>query len=371
MKIALVTKYFYPCTTGVAIHCQGLANSLAKLGHDVDVLCLDGKGDRKNPFRTIKFRTFPTPIGRWPLGMYVHLIREPHDIIHIYSVWMHVPVALAAIYSKRYPVILHPQGSWQFLDQDSAKMKFLKFVWKYGAKRCTKIITLNDDESDLYATWGIDRTKIVKIPNAVNLDGFSKGSGPGVFKRLLKTTGPIVLFIGALDKHKGIFTIIDSISEVIREIPDTAFVFVGKGESDLFQEYARRRGIDKACHFLGEYPNEELPELYESADIFVAPTAYEPFGIVLIEAMACSRPVISTCVGGPKEIIKDGETGFLIEPGNHLQLAEKIRFLLQNRGLAKEMGQKGRARVIASFTWEKVSRKIEKVYRVAINENRV
>jgi len=369
MKVALVTKYFYPHSTGAAVYCHGLAKSLVERGHEVSVLFLKGNGDQKNLFRTLKFTNFSTPFGHWPMGIFVHLLKERYDIVHVHSVWEHVPITLAAAYLKRYPTILHPHGSWQFLDITSGKMKLLRCAWRLGAKCCRRVITLNDHESKLYATWGIDRSKLIKIPNAVNIDSFSKSSRPVMLKRLLKTDGPVVLFIGAMEKNKGIFTIIDSIPDVLKEISGTTFVFVGKGERHLFQKYAKRRGIDKACHFLGAYPNEKLPELYESADIFIAPSEFEAFGIVLIEAMACARPVISTRVAGPKEITTDGETGFLIEPGHHLQLAEKIRFLLQNKGVAKEMGQKARARVSALFTWDKVSREIERVYYTVRNEN--
>lgn len=111
---------------------------------------------------------------------------------------------------------------------------------------------------------------------------------------------------------------------------------------------------------------EEIIELYSNAEVFVCPSVYEPFGIINLEAMACNTPVVASATGGIKEVVVDGETGFLVEPGNPEDLAEHIKKLLDDRGLAATFGANGRKRVEEMFSWESIAKKTYDMYEDVI-----
>ena len=116
--------------------------------------------------------------------------------------------------------------------------------------------------------------------------------------------------------------------------------------------------IPPGIHLVPWHTQEKLHKLYRKLDICVVPSLWpEPFGIVALEGMACGRPVIATRVGGLQEIVVDGETGFLVQPGNVEEFADRLERLLDDPGLRAEMGEKGRARVLEDFTWDQIVKK--------------
>jgi glycosyltransferase involved in cell wall biosynthesis len=105
--------------------------------------------------------------------------------------------------------------------------------------------------------------------------------------------------------------------------------------------------------FVGFIPNEELPRWYREADLLVLPSVYETFGIPLIEAMASGTPVLATRTGGIPEVVEDGRTGVLVEPGSLEELAHGMRRLISDDALLRRMGKEARTRVVEKFSWDK------------------
>ncbi|MEW5759667.1 MAG: glycosyltransferase, partial [Candidatus Thermoplasmatota archaeon] len=105
--------------------------------------------------------------------------------------------------------------------------------------------------------------------------------------------------------------------------------------------------------------------IYSNASVFVCPSIYEPFGIIVLEAMACELPVVATNVGGIKETMIDRKTGYLVEPNNALQLADAVNEILDDKNLANEMGIEGRKRAL-EFSWENVAKKTLNVYKMIL-----
>jgi glycosyltransferase involved in cell wall biosynthesis len=110
-------------------------------------------------------------------------------------------------------------------------------------------------------------------------------------------------------------------------------------------------------------PKDRVIQLYSHAAAFICPSIYEPFGIINLEAMACKAPVIASRVGGIKEVVVDGETGFLVEPDNLEELAEKIRIILNSPELAAKFKETGRKRVEEHFSWETIANRTVELYK--------
>ena len=115
--------------------------------------------------------------------------------------------------------------------------------------------------------------------------------------------------------------------------------------------------------------NTEKIELYSHAAVFVCPSIYEPFGLINLEAMACGTPVVASRVGGIPEVVVDGETGRLVEPGDVAALGQALRETLADPERARRMGEAGRGRVEAHFSWDRIADRTIAVYRDAIEHH--
>lgn len=184
-----------------------------------------------------------------------------------------------------------------------------------------------------------------------------------------------VLFVGRLEGRKGILDLFEAIPRVLREQPRARFVIAGEDNS-RHDGFFARTGLDYPAYFRkrhgsavgrvefrGFVPDDRLGELYRSCDLFVAPSLYESFGLIYLEAMNYARPTIGCRAGGPQEIIVDGETGFLVPPENAERLAEAIGKLVGDPALRREMGRAGRARLLERFTHTAMARGFVELYR--------
>ena len=172
-----------------------------------------------------------------------------------------------------------------------------------------------------------------------------------------------VLFVGRITPHKGLDRLIDA-------LPAGAGLTVAGStghdphppESE-YPQLLRRLAAGRDVEFLGPVPDSDLPALYRQAAVLVLPsvrqTCYgrsvevsELLGLVLLEAMASGTPVVASAVGGVPEIVEHGVTGFLVEPGNVVELGERLEELLWNGALAARMGRRARELVLERFTWQ-------------------
>jgi glycosyltransferase involved in cell wall biosynthesis len=140
---------------------------------------------------------------------------------------------------------------------------------------------------------------------------------------------------------------------------------VGDGELlDRYEKSARELMISDRVHFIGAISNHELPRIYASADIFILPSAEtENAGLVLLEAMASGLPVVATRIGGTAEIVRDYTDGILVSPRDSQELASAINILINDKALAKQMGQAGAQRVKESMSWDYIASLVDANYQ--------
>lgn len=187
------------------------------------------------------------------------------------------------------------------------------------------------------------------------------------------TTGgdpQMVLYAGRLAKVKGIEPLLAAVKEVRSQAPDARFVLAGPWRMEskpasLGLEMGPADGSDGVA-WIGQATRDQLIALYRRASVFVMPSYFESFGIAALEAMAFGLPVVATAAGGLPEIIQDGETGFLVPPGDPHGLSVALLRLLRDRSLARGMGQAGRRRVRERFTPDRVARAMLGVYAGAV-----
>ena len=249
-------------------------------------------------------------------------------------------------------------------------MKHLAKLEKQTAKQATLIVTVsNYSAKKIVQLYEVDKTKIRVVPNGVDLQKFKPS---GTFEKIKDMVGGncknIVLFVGNLIPRKGLHFLIKAAKDVIKENRDTKFVVVGDGplKSHLIQ-YSKEQGVSDFFAFLGDVPEPLLHSLYNYADIFASPSIQEGQGISLLEAQASAKPVVAFNVTAIKEVVKNKETGLLVEPQSN-QLAEAILSLLSNQALREKMGNSGREFVRKNFSWDICAQKMLKIYSEALGQ---
>jgi starch synthase len=249
------------------------------------------------------------------------------------------------------------------------------FMWQLAkheneaAEKATLVVTISRYSIlKIQQFYHVDPAKIRLVPNGVDIERFQPiGDCQELRRRIRAGNRQIVLFVGRLIPRKGLFYLIEAAKRVVQERSETLFVLVGNGplKKSIISE-VEKAGLMRNFVFLGDVSEEELPQIYRCADVFVLPSIQEGQGIVLLEAQASAKPVVAFNVSGVTESLRDKETGFLVKPADSLELAGVILKLLSDESLRREMGKKGREFVRKELSWDICAKRMLAVYHEAI-----
>jgi glycogen(starch) synthase len=244
------------------------------------------------------------------------------------------------------------------------------FMWnlarieKEAANKATLVVTVSRySAKKTVQLYGVDQKKIRVVPNGVDVKRFKPSNNFVDLKEgICKNNKHLVLFVGNLIPRKSVHYLIEAAKMVIKEHKDTKFVVVGEGPLiNKLVSYTKEQKISDKFDFLGGIPETDLPKLYNCADVFASPSIQEGQGITLLEAQATAKPVVAFNVSAITEVVKNKETGLLVNP-NSTELANAISQLLSNKELRDKMGQTARNFVIKNFSWDICSKKMFQVY---------
>ena len=180
-----------------------------------------------------------------------------------------------------------------------------------------------------------------------------------------------MLYVGGLSRQKGVHVLLKAFKKLSDSDDNLILKIVGKGDyEDELKKIIEQNGLSKKVTFYGHLRGNELRKLYQEAYLLVVPSIWvEQFGIVGLEAMACSTPVVGSRIGGIPEWLREKENGLLAEPGNSEDLYEKIFYLLKNPIIALKYGLNGRKIVENEFTKEKHINCLMDIYRQILDKN--
>jgi type III pantothenate kinase len=173
----------------------------------------------------------------------------------------------------------------------------------------------------------------------------------------------VVLFPGRPTLVKGASVLAHALPRVIEQFPGAEFAFTGGGAEDFLKMVPLSPALRSHIRFLGYVPFDQLPRIYASADLVVAPTYYENFPIRILEALASGVPVVASAVNGIPESVLPGKTGTLIPPGDPVRLADAIVELLRDDALRARMGIEGRRLITDRFSWARAGAETAELYR--------
>ncbi len=231
------------------------------------------------------------------------------------------------------------------------------------------VMTASSHERDLLQHYyGADTSRLETIPCGVDLALFHPlDQSESRAKLQLDPIAPVLLWVGRLEKLKGVDILIEALSQLDER--DFTLVLVGGDEHalDLKEELlsqAAEAGLAANNRFEGAVTHESLPMYYSAADVCVVPSYYESFGLVAVEAMACATPVVASRVGGLISTVTDGVTGYLIPWRCPEPFAEKLEVILNNPELRANFGEAARQSV-ERFRWQNVAGAVAELYATA------
>ena len=201
----------------------------------------------------------------------------------------------------------------------------------------------------------------VVIPNGIDLEEFN----PRVSKLKKFCDGKInILFVGRIEKRKGLIYLLKAFKILTRKFSNLRLIIVGEGELKGYcQNYVKENNLKEVC-FEEQITGSRLPSYYRTCDVYCSPAIYgESFGIVLIEAMASSIPVVAFANEGYQQVLKGKGSKFLVKPRDYKTLAEKLEILIKNPQLRKEMGEWGQTEA-QKYSWPRIADRVLDFYEL-------
>jgi starch synthase len=260
---------------------------------------------------------------------------------------------------------MEPLRPWK-ADQLGSGYLLSSWIEKTSVEAADRIIAVSRQmREDILSHFRVAPERVVVIHNGIDPNQFRRTRARDVLGRR-GVREPYVLFVGRITDQKGIFHLL----EAAPKLPPGVQVVLCASAPDTPEIEARlKRALPGHSNvvWIGEMiPVDEVVQLYSHAAVFVCPSVYEPFGLINLEAMACETPVVASGVGGILEVVEDGKTGVLVEPGRPDALAVAIRALLEDPERGRALGRAGRQRVEAHFSWASVASRTREVYQDAI-----
>lgn len=235
------------------------------------------------------------------------------------------------------------------------------------ARDCHHIITATSREKEeLIWHLGALPDRISVIPCGVNLELFQPVDKEVARRRLGLNGEKLVLFVGRIEPLKGIAQLLRAMTYLENGRRPKLMIIGGdehsQDEIDRLRQLSQRLNIGDSVAFPGLIKQDKLPLFYSAADVCVIPSYYETFGLVALEALACGTPVVATRVGGFEEVIRQGETGYVLPDNNPRDLAGRIAALLSKSSLGNQTARSIRASV-SQFSWSNVARAVAERFR--------
>lgn len=388
MRIAMISEHASPLAHlggvdagGQNVHVAELSAALARRGHDVIVYTRRDDADLPNRVETDHGYSVvhvpagpPRDLAKDQLLQYMygfghcldeHWLRKSPDVAHAHF-WMSGLATQRAARAHRIPTVqtFHALGSVKRLHQgvDDTSPDCRIGLEAVVARGAGWVAATSTDEVFELARMGRSRLRTSVVPCGVDTNAFSPDGTAAA-----RGTRSRIVSVGRMVPRKGFETLI----RALPRIPAAELVIVGGPPSTAvaddphaqqLQRLATQLGVADRVQLLGAVTRAEMPAVLRSADVVACTPWYEPFGMVPLEAMACGVPVVATAVGGIRDSVVDGVTGRLVPPKDPRAVAAAITALLADRRRRTALGEAGRERARARYTWDRIAADTERVY---------
>jgi glycosyltransferase involved in cell wall biosynthesis len=388
MKILHLISALAPRYGGPSKACVEMAIATAKLGHDVSIYTtnIDGPKDLKVPLHQpiikggVKIFHFPVQSPRFwkfslPLFKKLNKTISNFDLVHIHSLYL-FPNLIGGYLCRKYqiPYIIRPHGTLDpFLHKHHRyRKKLIELLFENrNLKNAAAIHYTTEEEMKLAQAWTFSRPGII-VPNGVNIEDYSHLPKQGFFREKFPETlnKKIILFLGRLNFKKGLDLLVTAFINLAKKDKNIHLVFAGpdcdnlgiKLKQQIKNNELEVDGNKKRVTFTGLLGGKIKLAALNDSDIFVLPSYTENFGISVVEAMACKKPVIiSDKVNIWREVKKD-KAG-LIGPCDARWFEKNIKFLLMDYEKQLIFGKNGLKSAKKRYTWTNIAKKLESEYK--------
>jgi len=364
LSVCLVSAAYRPYPSGVSEHVANLASALQDKGHNVHVLTTSYGGAHEGdaasePIAVTRlgrvvmvplngsYATFPW--GRdVPARVRKFLEGNTFDIVHGHGVFWPEISYWAVRYSSSVNVVTFLSAPFRTSRRGAGTYRWL---FRRHLARINGRIAISRRAREAFAPYVPGDSRI--IPCGVDLRRFQPDVRPD---DAVSGPGPVVLFVGRLDRRKGLLTLIDAIKGLRATVPGCRLVVAGEGPQRRSAEVrANELGLAEAVTFVGRVADEDLPGFYAGADVYCSPAlGGEALGIVLLEAMASGTPVVASDIPGYDETVRRDVDGLLVAPGDSHALAAALADVLRDHDLAARLARSGLQRA-SSYSWSSVA----------------
>ncbi len=396
LRIAMLSAHSCPVgdlgakdTGGMSVYIRELAYELGKQGHYVDV------------YTRVHDPADTQIVDLGQRARLIHLKAGEEEKIHKLAVYSYLPEFTCNLESFRknnglqYDLIFshywlsgwvgkYLQQWWQVphvimfhtlgavknaigIGEDAPELRI--FTEREAVNDCQRIIVATEREKDeLIRHYGAPPDKIGIVPCGVNMELFQPVARAAARQELGLTDEKILLFVGRIDPLKGIGQLLKAVP-YLNNIKGLRLVIIGgdehsRSEVEKLRKLSRELDIYDMVTFQGLIKHEQLPYFYSAADVCVVPSYYESFGLVALESLACGTPVVATDVGDLKNIVRQGETGYVVAENTPQNLADSIALLLSRPPRDMESARSVRAS-ISGYSWANISEGIIRELRLA------
>jgi glycosyltransferase involved in cell wall biosynthesis len=332
----------------MSVHVRSLAEGLRSIGVEVVIVPKkEGGGPAANLY-------------------YLKHFTKDFDVVHVQGLQYFEPLTSALIAKRlRGPISMATahgfggESGWWYNGMERQLMK-------YVVGRLDVVVSIsNYVKRRLQDFIGLPSSKIVTVYNGVDTGVFDPSLDGTDFKRRIGLEGDfVILYVGRLAWNKGLPDLIECMPRVTGKFPHAKLLLCGRGRMEReLRDQVDSLGLQGSVKFAGLVSNEDLPYCYAASDIFVLPSSFEPFGLVLLEAMSMRKPVIATNVGGIPEVVKDEDNGLLVSPHDSVSLSNAVLRLIADEPLRTRLARNGRATIEKRFTLEIMAQATRRCYR--------
>jgi len=395
VKVLFLTNEYPPHIYGGAgVHVGYLTRELAKT-MDVDVRCFGDQDFKEGRLKVKGYEvaaatgfSCPKPLqpvfGALRRCIDFNTTNIDADIVHCHTWYSHFGGIVAKLnYGIPLVITVHslePLRPWK-REQLAGGYDFSVWVEKTALEMADAIIAVSaETKRDLERLFDVDPKRVHVIHNGIDPEEYRKVDATGALERHgIDPNAAYLLFVGRITRQKGIVHLVRAIQFMDEDFPivlcagapDTPEIAQEMNEA-LAAAQKKRKNIFWIEEMLDR---KAVIELYSHAAVFCCPSIYEPFGIINLEAMACQTAVVATAIGGIKEVVVDGETGFLV-PVDFVEetfklanpekfsrdLADRINQLMKDRQLREKFAKAGRKRAEEMFSWSRIAEKTKALY---------
>ena len=374
MKIGFVAPYDWAVPGGVKHHIEALDQEFRAGGHEVKIIAASARGKRAQEERPANLIEIEGPVVPLPTSgsearvvlssrpshrVKAILSQEHFDIIHLHEPLMPVICPLALYHSKVHPQTL-VLGTFHAYREKNAGYKYGGRIFRRWLGRLDGRIVVSEAAKGYITRYFPGDYRV--ISNGVDLSRFGDSSLAPVPE--FADGRPNILFVGRLEKRKGFIHLLRAFAGVQAKMPEARLIVAGAFNDKQVEPFAREveaNGLQEV-RFVSWPSNDMLARFYRTADVVCAPsTGFESFGLVLVEAMAAGRPVVTSDIPGYREVVRNEVEGLLVPPGDEDGLASALLRVLADKELQERMGQSGRKRA-ASFAWNRVAAEVLAYY---------